>query len=234
MAWRFAARQDLSEGGESSLRRIDFENRDAIVAAIGSVKKFSGGVHSNFSGFLAAGIILGERGDVLQGFEGCGFFLVRKDRHGRINFVKDVRELAVRMKREMARAGTGFYFCKAGEQRRKDSFGRVEAIDNDLIEAQINGEREAIVRRRADPVGVRAFLALFVGAGAGMLNETGGGAERAVVVNRKRSDAAAIVIRYEGKGAILIQGNVARAGAARGDLIQELERAGFRVDGKRA
>ena len=66
------------------------------------------------------------------------------------------------MKSEVAGAGAGLYFREAGEHCRENPLTGVKAIDDDLIEAQIDGESEAIVGRCADPVGVRAFLALFV------------------------------------------------------------------------
>jgi len=138
------------------------------------------------------------------------------------------------MKREMARARAGFHFRKAGKHRREDSSAGIEAVDDDLIKPQIGDEGEAVVRRCANPVGMRAFLALLVRAGAGMLDETAGCAEAAVVVNRKRGDAAAIVVRDQNEIAGFVERDVARSGAARGYLIQKLERAGFRVDGESA
>src|SRR5580704_18699561 len=135
------------------------------------------------------------------------------------------------MKRKVAWAGAGFHLGEAGKHRRKDPLARVEAIDYDLIEAQIDGEREAIVGRGANPVGVRTFLALFIRAGAGMLDKAAGGAETSVIVNRERRDASAIVIRDQNEEAVFVERNMARSRAAGGHLIDELERAGFRIDG---
>src|SRR5580692_392949 len=131
------------------------------------------------------------------------------------------------MKRKVAWAGAGFHLGKAGKHRRENPFAGVEAINDDLIEAQIDVEREAIVGRGANPVGVRTFLALFVRAGAGMLGKAAGGAEAAVIVNGKRSVATAIIVRDQNEAAAFVERNVARSSAARGHLIDELERAGF-------
>src|SRR5580704_14758371 len=98
------------------------------------------------------------------------------------------------MKGQVPRAGAGFHFRKAGKHRRKDPFARVKTIDDDLIESQIDGESKAIVGRCANPVRVRAFLAFLIRTGTGMLNETAGGPETSILVNRKGRDAAAIVI----------------------------------------
>src|SRR5580693_7818521 len=114
------------------------------------------------------------------------------------------------MKGEMARACAGLHSREAGKHRREDPFARVEAIDDDLIEPQIDGEREAIVGRGANPVGVRTFLALFIRAGAGMLDKAAGGAETSVIVNRERRDASAIVIRDQNEEAVFVERNMAR------------------------
>src|SRR5208282_1557175 len=83
-------------------------------------------------------------------------------------------------------------------------------------------------------MGVRAFLALLVRAGTGMLDETAGGAETAVIMDGKRRDAATVVIRDQYKRPILIERNVARTRAPRRNLIQKLECASFRIDSKGA
>src|SRR5580765_628955 len=98
------------------------------------------------------------------------------------------------MKRKMTRARARFHFRKTGKHRCENPFAVVEAIDDHLIEAQIDGKREAVVGRSTDPVGVRAFLAFFIGTGARMLNETASGAETAITMHGKRGDAAAVII----------------------------------------
>ena len=67
-----------------------------------------------------------------------------------------------------------------------------------------------------------------------MLNETGSSSEGAVIVNRKRSDTSAVVVRDENECAVFVERKVARTGAARRHLIQKLERAGLCVDGESA
>jgi len=62
-------------------------------------------------------------------------------------------------------------------------------------------------------VGVRAFLALFVDAGAGVLHEGGGGADTAVFADGKNGDAAAVVVGDEDELAGFVEGDVAGAGA---------------------
>src|SRR3984957_18759682 len=138
------------------------------------------------------------------------------------------------MKRKVARAGAGFHFCKAGKHRRKGPFAGVKTIDDHLIETQIDGQSKAIVGRCANPVGVRAFLAFLVRTETGMLDETAGSPETSIFVNKKRGDAAAIVIGDQHVCPVLVEGNVTGSGTACGHLIEELESAGFRSDGKGA
>src|SRR5271168_2656306 len=234
MARRFAAGEDLPERFKRSLFFVDRENRDAVVAAVRGVEKFSGGMHGDLGGFLWTRIILRERGNGLQGRQAASFRLIREDRHGRLHLIKQVSKLTVGMKRKMARAGAWLHLCEAGEQGGKNSFDRVEAVNDDLIESQVRDKGETIVWRSTNPVRMWTFLTLLIQAGAGMLNETAGGAESTVIVNGKRDDAATVVIRDQHECAILVEGYVARSSATRGHLIQKLERAGFRVDGKRA
>src|SRR5271154_2241614 len=134
----------------------------------------------------------------------------------------------------MARARSRLYFCKAGKHRRKYSFISVEAVDDYLIQAKIDGQRETIVRRGPDPVRVRPFLAFLVRAGTRMLHESGGRAQAAVLMHGKRSDAAAIVIRNQNVRAGFVERDVTRPCASRGHLIQKFERAGLRINSKSA
>src|SRR5258705_12581588 len=117
---------------------------------------------------------------------------------------------------------------------RERAFGRVEAIDEYFVKTKIRGERKAIVGGGPDPVRVRPFVPFLCYAGTVELNEVSGFPERTVVVHWKACYASAIVIRDQSELAGVVQGDVAWSGAARGDLIQQSEFAGFRVDRKSA
>src|SRR5947209_20364104 len=78
-----------------------------------------------------------------------------------------------------------------------------------------------------------SFLALAVHACPGLLNESGRVAQRAIVVNRKRRDTAALIIRGEQPFAGAIERNVTRPGPSGGNLVERRERAGV-FDGVRA
>src|SRR4029077_8408704 len=137
------------------------------------------------------------------------------------------------MEGEVARSGTRIQFGEGRSVGRERAFGGVEAVDQDFVEAEIGGEDEAIIGGSADPVGVRAFLALFVDTGAGVLHESGGGSEAAAFANRKHSDAPAVVISDQDKLAGFVERDVTRTGALRRSLVEQRELAAFRVDGKR-
>src|SRR4029077_2366742 len=137
------------------------------------------------------------------------------------------------MEGEVARSGTRIQFGEGRSVGRERAFGGVEAVDQDFVEAEIGGEDEAIIGGSADPVGVRAFLALFVDAGAGVLHESGGGSEAAAFANRKHSDAPAVVISDQDKLAGFVERDVTRTGALRRSLVEQRKLAAFGVDRKR-
>ena len=89
-------------------------------------------------------------------------------------------------------------------------------------------------RREIDRVGVRSFLALGIGAMAGVLHEGRGLAQFAIGEHGKDRDAAAGVVRHQHVLSGFVDGDVAGIGAARGDLIQKCQLAGGVVDGERA
>src|SRR5208337_2774178 len=109
-------------------------------------------------------------------------------------------------------------FCSAGLRIRgrrllsgEGALGGVKFIDHDTVEAQIGDVREAIARGKPDPVRVRAFLALFVGAeGTSVLDERGVRAEFSVREDREYSDIAGRVVGDEDVLSGFVEGYVAR------------------------
>ena len=117
--------------------------------------------------------------------------------HRRRDFVAVVGKAAAGMKRKMPRAAAGRRFAEGRIVRRERSLGRVELVDQQLVEAQIRREGEAVVGRDVDRMGVRAGLPLLDRAGAFVLNGGGRLFERAVGLDRQRGDAAAAVVGDE-------------------------------------
>src|SRR5208282_5570953 len=72
-----------------------------------------------------------------------------------------------------------------------------------------------------------------VHARSGMLHETLYEAQTSVVLDRKRGDAAAIVVRHQNKSSALVQRNETWAGSMRRYLVELFQRAALAIDRKR-
>src|ERR1700694_813783 len=73
-------------------------------------------------------------------------------------------------------------------------------------------------------------LALFILARPCVLEKCGSFAQRSILVNRKRSHAAAVVIRSEQPLPGLVDSNMTRSGSARRKSIEQLQGVGGGVD----
>ncbi len=117
------------------------------------------------------------------------------------------------MEREVARAGAGGKV----HGRRVVGFKRaehvVEAVDHDLVGAEVGGEKEPAGGIEGDGVGVGFALALRVDARPRVLHERAGLAEGAVFADGQGSNAAAAVIRDGDMAACRGDGDMARAAA---------------------
>src|SRR6202171_3181968 len=98
------------------------------------------------------------------------------------------------MESDMERTGTGIHLHKRYDGR-EVPIASIEVIYRQLIQAEVCLNHEAVVRGDANPVRVRRFLAFLVRALTAMLHKTGHYAQTAVVVDRERRYASAIVIR---------------------------------------
>src|SRR5437868_6301771 len=111
--------------------------------------------------------------------------IVRKPGNGGLQFVDNVDESAVRVKAHMSRAGSGIEF---GERRIigcQGSLFWVESVDQHFVKSQVCGECKLVVRCRLDPVRMRSFLAFPIWTGAGMLHESRGLTQAAVLEHGK-------------------------------------------------
>ncbi len=113
--------------------------------------------------------------------------------------------------------------------------GGVKVVDQHTVETEIRHVRETIARGEPDPVRVRAFLALFVGAdGTRVRHERGVFAEFSVPEDGEDSDVARGVVGDENVFAGLIEGDVARIFAERGKLVQQGKLSALGIESKRA
>ena len=97
----------------------------------------------------------------------------------------------------MPRSGAGIHFDIRWIVGRESAFGGVEMVEKDFVEAEISDESEAIVGSSSNPVGMGTFLALFVDAGPGVLDEGGGGSEATVFADGEYRDTAAVIVGDE-------------------------------------
>jgi len=115
------------------------------------------------------------------------------------------------------------------------AFGGVKVVDQDTVETQIGHVRESIARGEPDPVSVRAFLALLVGAHSARVRQKRGMlAESSVREDWEYNDVARRVVGDKNVLAGFVEGYVARIFAERGKLVQERQLPALRVERKSA
>src|SRR6266568_619034 len=98
------------------------------------------------------------------------------------------------MRRKMPRTCTRIDFSKRriiGSQR---SLGRVEAVDQKLIQTQIGSNCKTVVTRQLNLVRVRTFLSLRVRTVTAVLNYRGGLPKSAIRQHGKNRHAAGVVV----------------------------------------
>ena len=130
----------------------------------------------------------------------------------------------------MARARAGLDVDEGWIIWRERAVLRVEAINKNLVQAEVGHEREAVGRVNDDGVGVGVRLAKRIHAAAGVLHKSGAFAEAAVGLDGEDGDVAAGVIRREYIMPGLVEADVARVGAARRNTVEEFQLAGVRFD----
>lgn len=152
---------------------------------------------------------------------------------GGLEFIDHVGKFAVWMQGEVPGAGTGFDFGEGRVVRRQRAFFGIEAVYQQLIEAQVGCNSEPVVGCDFDPVGVRAFLALVIGARAGMLHNRRRFSQMAIFQNWKNGDAAAGVVGHQDELSGSIERDVAGVGTVGGDFVEKGQLASFGIHGKR-
>lgn len=249
VAWFLAAGGEIARLTQGSLLWIHRKDSDGVVAPVGRKEPSSTGVKGNFCRVVPAGKSLRQRGNPLK-LAIRSPRIVGKDRHGRLQFTENIHEIPVGRERHMAwtcawaegrREGV-IRLCRAGlciQGRRVTSderaLGGVEIVDEDTVETQVRDVRETIACRDPDPVSVRAFLALLVGAhGTCVRQERGMLAESSVREDGEYSDVARRVVGDKDVLAGFVEGYVARIFAERGKLIQQGELPALRIKSESA
>src|SRR6267154_1669512 len=219
---------------QSSFFRIDAKNRDVVQSAIRNVKKSTAGMDGDFGDVVAAGEFRRQSRNAADLFQSALFRVVGKTRCGRIKFTDNKQKFCIWRKNGVARAGPGFQ-CGAGRDvRAKSAFRCVKLENQNLIQAQIGGERKPVVGAGFDPMRVRAFLPLFYRSKrAAVLIEGSLIADLSVGQNWKYSKRSRRIVCNEDVFAALIECDVARIFAQRRHLIQLGQLAAFCIERKR-
>src|SRR5262245_11806801 len=213
---------------------IDPEDRDAVVTAVGAVQELARRMHHHLRRRGVALETFGECGDRLSRLQGALLGAVVKGGHGRRHLVDDIGVTASGMERELTRARSGRDRRRWRVVWRERALVRVEAVDEDLVEAKICRKGEVVGGIEVDRVPVRPLLPARVGALALVLDEAARLAELAVLANRQAGNTAAAVVRHQDVLARPIHDDVAGTSAARGLLIEQLQLSRVGVEGEGA
>src|SRR5450631_1460537 len=104
MAGRFSLGGLVLKALELACPRIDRENCDAIVPAVGGVNEPAGRMNFNFRAGAGVGKALGQSANGLGGLQFSAWAVVRADRERRGELVDDVSEPSQGMKCQVSRA----------------------------------------------------------------------------------------------------------------------------------
>ena len=125
----------------------------------------------------------------------------------------------------------GSELTDGGIVRSERALGGIETVNENRVETQVGNKDETIVWRNLNPVGVRSFLALLVGAeSAGILDVGGVFAEFAVGKNGKDDHVAGGIVRGEKIFAGFVEGKIARIFTESGELIELRELGGLGIE----
>ena len=224
MARLLAERRLVAGGRELPGGGVDGEDRDAVVAAVRAVDELPVRTDRDLGGVGLRGKAGGDGRERLQFRGRTRRGVVRERRDRGLHLVDDVQVAPVGMEGGVTRPCPGREPGRPRLVGREAARGRVEPVDEHLVEAQVGDERESIRLVEAHPVRVGALLASRVRSMPLVLHERRGRAQAAVGLNGQHGDAAPAVVRDEDEAAPGIEREVARRAAAGGLLVQGRER----------
>ena len=244
MAWRFAAAGDALTKTQRAVTLIDGEDDERIFTPIAGVEEIAGGGDRE----LRSGVDAVEAGvDGADGMASAGKHGLRfnpiSGAHGGVEvliqtrgeFVDSVGPALVGMKGQVARSGTRRHGLKEAGIAEARGAG-VDGEDGDIVVAEIVHDDEAIIRREHGGVGVRSILPRLVGTGMAEyslvveVDTIDGLRERAVIRDAVAGDCAASVVGDVGGVPAAVDRDVARAFTAGGDLVEQGQRSGGRIE----
>src|SRR5215469_15957952 len=179
---------------ELSARLIDAEDYDAVVAAVGDVEVMSRRRELDFRSRVAADIVLGQRGDHLEGLELPARGIPRIGGDGGIKLVAHVSPGFGGMKGEVARSSAGAAPGEGGVVRQELAARKVQAIDVRPVRAAIGRKKKAPAWIEPDKMRVRArpdLIAVWAHV-ASRRHHVAIGSKRPIRIDRKHRDSDAV------------------------------------------
>ena len=146
-------------------------------------------------------------------------------------FVDEVGEAAVGVEVEVARSGAGRGADPGDVVGRQRAVVQVEVVDQQLVDAEIRSEGQAVGGIQDYRVGVRSQLPHGVDAGSLVLNEAGQRGQAAIRLDRQHGHTAAAVVGQQHVGLSGVHADMAGDLASGELLVQIGQRAGGGVDG---
>ena len=125
----FALSGEVIHQSQSSGAAVDGEEGNAVVSAIRGVEELSAGMHVDFSGVVNAGEVLGKSRNRIKLLKSASAWIVGKRGDRRLQFIDYVGELAVRMKGQMPRSGSGIQAGVGRVVRSQGAFSGIEAVN---------------------------------------------------------------------------------------------------------
>ncbi len=184
----------------------------------------------NFCGGIAVLKVGGQGADGLEFGEFARDTVVREPCQSGVELVNDVGKIASGCERQMAWAGTEFERGECGIVWDEGALDGIEFVDQDFVESEIGCVGESVISRQVDGMSVGLFLAIRVGAGALMLDESCLRKEFHGGIEGKDCHATSAVIRTEHILSFSVHDQVTGSVADCGFLVDESEEAGLGID----
>ena len=227
-----AAGRAVAGGREGPGPLVDREDRDAVVPPVRAVEEAAGGVDVDVGGGVLAVESFGEGRDRRRRRQGAGLGVEVERGDGGGHLVDHVGVPAVGVEGEVPGAGAGLDRGRGWVVGGQGAGLVVEPVDEDAVEAEVGGHREAAAGVEIDRVGVRTVLAAGVGAAPPVLLDVAGGLQRAARADRQDRDGAAAVVGDQGVSPLAVDDDVAGARASGRLEVDRRQRPAGRVDGE--
>ena len=195
MPRKFPSAGDVLDRREISIRRIDDENGNRVVATIGRIQKTSIWMDCDGGGGIFSMKAFRQRGDVLEPRQRAARTVPVHSIDGADNFIHGIRPSTIGMKCQIARTRSWDGAVKGRTVRRDFRSLRVEAVDHDAVQTQIVDQQITIVGRDRSAVRVRRKLPIDIDAVTFVIDIGDVLTKAAIGQDSEAGEAAAVIIR---------------------------------------